>query len=245
MLNGVNFGMDGLSLDNTTWYNSKTGDSFKVRSNYFEDNNMILQAYDGRQFNLNQLNDYVQIKGEPPKGPINPPKHVKDEIPPEVASMLASKDEPTVEEFMDPEDLAILNGMKATNDTVPQSRALKQDGIQFPVMLSSQKKATNYDIIDRALSKTDMPDFVINMKWKNFPQMELKMLSDIMDVPMDEITDYYLNKITNEFDDFLDNMKEQLKSYLMERMVEPTQPETVKPKPTKKSTKTNETRKTK
>ena len=58
------FGIDGPVLDDTIWYNAKTGDSFKVRSNYFEDNNMVVQTYDGRRFNLNQLTDYLQWTGK-------------------------------------------------------------------------------------------------------------------------------------------------------------------------------------
>ena len=109
-MNNVNFGMDGLSLDNTTWYNPKTSDSFKVRSNFFENNEMILQAYDGRSFNLKNMNDYVQYTGKTPPPKLEPKS---EPIPDEVLNLI-NNEQPDQDNYMLPEDEVLI---KQSNQT--------------------------------------------------------------------------------------------------------------------------------
>lgn len=216
MMNGINFGMDGLTLDGTTWFNEKTGDSFTVRSNFFEDNNMILMTTDGRKISYAQLSGYVQVHGQVPKKPKDTPKpNKKETLPPEVANILETEDNPGPDSFIDPEDLAMING---ANMSTNNPKALKQDGLQLPQHY--KPKTTNHDIIERALSKAEMPKWNIAMKWTNFPKREIEMLTEVMDVPMEEVTNYYLDKITSEFDEFMNGIGDQLKEYLTKKVNE-------------------------
>ena len=57
-MNNVQF-TDGPSMQGV-WLNPKTGDSFKVRDTFFEDNNLIVMTADGRKLGFDQINDYVQ-----------------------------------------------------------------------------------------------------------------------------------------------------------------------------------------
>jgi hypothetical protein len=220
------FGIDGPVLDDTIWYNAKTGDSFKVRSNYFEDNNMVVQTYDGRRFNLNQLTDYLQWVGKdlPPKNPTpQPSKAVKEELPPEIAAEIGEAPE---EGLIDPEDLAMISGAKPA--APKESRQLN-----LPV---SKTQASNRAFIEKALCKAKFPNWSIVMKWPNFPQNEISLLFCSMDIPIDEIADYYLDNITQEFDSFMGNIKKQLRNYLIEKIIPKEEPE-VKTKAVKTTTK--------
>ena len=75
------------------------------------------------------------------------------------------------------------------------------------------------------------------MKWPNFPQDEIKLLHSVMGIPIDDIADYYLNNIINEFDSFVGNLKSQLSDYILDKITpqdeeakSPTKPKVTKPK---------------
>ena len=208
------FGIDGPVLDDTVWYNAKTGDSFKVRSNYFEDNNMIVQTYDGRRFNLNELTEYVQWTGKdaPPKK-ADAPQTTKEDLPPEIAAEIG--DAP--ESLIDPEDLAMISGSKPA--APKESRRMNVPAPQ----------TSNRAFIEKALSKAKFPNWNIMMKWPNFPHDEIALLHRAMDIPIDEIADYYLDNITKEFDSFMGNIKKQLSSYLTEKIIPKDNDEPKKP----------------
>ena len=82
MVNNVTFNMDGPTITGH-WYNTKTGDSFTVRDSFFEDNQLIIQATDGRIFGYDQLQDYIQSKEK-----IEIPKPQNNIIPKEVINEL-------------------------------------------------------------------------------------------------------------------------------------------------------------
>ena len=228
------FGIDGPVLDDTVWYNAKTGDSFKVRSNYFEDNNMVVQTYDGRRLNLNQLTDYVQWTGKdlPPKKSAAPAKPVTEELPPEIAAEIGEAPE---ESLIDPEDLAMIQGASFQAARKIADATTKGAGIKSsaPVTTTSAP-TTNRAFIEKALSKAKFPNWSIVMKWPDFPQNEIALLHSAMDIPIDEIADYYLDNITKEFDSFMGNIKKQLSSYLINKIIpkddanEKTKPSTKK-----------------
>lgn len=82
MVNNVTFNMDGPTITGH-WYNTKTGDSFTVRDSFFEDNQLFIQATDGRVFGYEQLQDYIQSKEK-----IEMPKPQTNNIPMEVMNEL-------------------------------------------------------------------------------------------------------------------------------------------------------------
>lgn len=222
-MQGINFGMDGLSLDGTTWYNPDTGDSFKVRSNFFEDNNMILQTTDGRRISLDKMDGYVQWQGsgQPPKGPLESPKQVKQDIPTEILAELASSDNP---EDILPEDLALISGASPVS---PRKQ---------PESVARSTQNPNHDIIDRALKKTKTPDWSVVMKWPKFPENEITLLHTVMDIPMDEIADYYMGCIQDEFNEFMNNIRSQITDYIQSKLRKDEPPTTTKDKTPQKTT---------
>ena len=215
---GVQFGMDGLSLDGTTWYNPKNNSVVKIKSNYFEDNTMKLQCDNGRIMTLEQLSDYVQWtgKGEPPKTPIQHTPTRSNELPPEVSAMLSTSPDSVSSDIL-PEDLDIIQGKnKRINiDNNPLLQAM--NGIQT-VSAAVVTTSANYNIIDRALNKTTSPSWDLSMNWNNFPKKEIELLSSVMDIPIDEIVDYYFDKMKKDFNKSFDKAKIQLQNH-MEKML--------------------------
>jgi hypothetical protein len=65
-------------------------------------------------------------------------------------------------------------------------------------------KLSDQPIVDKALSKTELPELKIELVWNKYPEREIEMLKDIMDIPVDEIIQWYINK----FD--LDNIRQQI-----------------------------------
>lgn len=232
------FGMGGPVLDNTTWWNSTTGDSFTVRNNYMEDNDMIILTTDGRTFKMSQLaNGYVQWHGEgrPPKQPIQPAKPTtvqEADLPPEVASEIAT-DSP--EDLIDPEDLAMINGANALQAPVPPAPQLPKTKAAVAITQPAAP-ANDTAIIERALKKAKDPNWSLSMKWPGFPQDEIKLLHTVMGIPIEDIADYYMNKIVGEFDSFMDNIKDQLSDYILGKIAGEAEP---KIQPYKKPAKTN------
>lgn len=199
-MNNVYFGMDGMSLDGTYWHNPKTGDSFMIRSNYFEDNRMIITTSDGRSFDMDKMKDYVQTKNLVPK--TTPAPSISD-LPQEVIDIMDTG-ETTAESYIDPEDLAMIQGYSETPN--PSVNTSKKVALRNP----------NEEIIERALSKTKKPEWKLSISWPDFPQKELDMLITVMDVPMSDIEDYYLRHIQADFnsESFMDNIKSQLGDYI-------------------------------
>lgn len=215
---GVQFGMDGPSLDGTTWYNPKTNDVIRIKSNYFEDSVMKVQTSDGRNLTLDRLKDYVQWKGsgEPPKTPV---KENKEELPPEVAAMLVDNNTNNdVANTMDdilPEDAALIQPKRVS---INSSNSDYHPFSNHYSSLNTPQNTDNYNIIDRALNRASKPDWNLVMKWSNFPQKELDMLLSVMDIPVEEISDYYMNKIKQDFNDFIKDIKSQLSSYIKSKI---------------------------
>ena len=61
MNTGMTFGMEGPQFTGW-WVNPKTGDKFNAIDAFFEDNQLLIKAADGRLFTYNQIQNYVQTK---------------------------------------------------------------------------------------------------------------------------------------------------------------------------------------
>ena len=180
-----------------TWVNPATGDTFTVKDSFFQDNQYMVQTTDGRMIGYDQLQNYVQtdsnkemesIKKQAQKGS----KNILDDVPDNILAMMDStgKDDtaslaPDGDFGMLPEDAALLKGTPlgsagATPIPAGNSRLYVQ-------------QSPNYTIIEKALKKTQMFDINHIVSWSNFPTREIEMLTDVMDIDINEIVDYYVN----------------------------------------------------
>ena len=177
---GVMFGMDGPNMEGT-WYNPQTGDSFTVRNSFFEDSQYIVQTTDGRILNYNQIQNYIQ-SDKPIEMP-KPESKKSNDLPAEVAELLA-------DDYTDLES-------EAMSLITPKPLGNLAQPTPAPVMEVSPRGVDSV-VIERALNKCSLPNLQVGIEWDNFPVNEVKFLIDMMDVDLDDVIGYYLNKVDIE-----------------------------------------------
>ena len=208
---GMMFGGEGPVM-NGTWYNPITGDAFTVRDSFFEDNQYVITTTDGRYLRYDQIQNYIQsdMKLEDLKQIKNSRENVplKEQLPPEVSNLIDTDDSTVKTEdsyyndLLLPEDEIYVNNTmnKATsfgNLNKPTVENYDKNDAKLPITSVSMNSA----IIEKALKNTVKPNFSINVEWPNYPSKEIEMLKDIMEIPSDEIVEWYLDNI--QFNDFI------------------------------------------
>lgn len=188
-MNGMNFGMEGPQVTGW-WYNPTTGDKFNAVDNYFEDNNLLIKTADGRLLNYNQIQNYVHVedpKSIPDKPITTKSKKQNDEIPAEVLAEIDNGEEDG-------------GGLLIPEDNI-FGRPIKQNpsaelGNIYSGSEQVQPAIQDFAIIDRALSGKEIPNPVAQISWDEFPKREIEMLVDVMNIPEDEIVEYYINRVS-------------------------------------------------
>lgn len=208
---GMMFGGEGPVM-NGTWYNPNTGDAFTVRDSFFEDNQYVITTTDGRYLRYDQIQNYVQsdMKLEDLKQIKNSRENVplKEQLPPEVSNLIDTDDSAVKTEdsyyndLLLPEDeIYVNNTMNKTtsfgNINKPTVENYDKNDTKLPITSVSMNSA----IIEKALKNTVKPNFSINVEWPNYPSKEIEMLKDIMEIPTDEIVEWYLDNI--QLNDFI------------------------------------------
>ena len=190
---GMMFGGEGPVMTGT-WYNPHTGDAFTVRDSFFEDNQYVVTTTDGRYFRYDQLQNYIQsdMKLEDLKK-MKIENKQEEKLPSEVSNLI---DGDEYSSMMLPEDQAILNQSKPLGNINSVNSNSTQIKLESPVNTNM-----NSVIIEKALKNTTKPDFSINVKWDDYPEKQIEMLKDIMEIPSDEIVEWYLDNI--QFNDFI------------------------------------------
>lgn len=195
---GMMFGGEGPVM-NGTWYNPHTGDAFTVRDSFFEDNQYVVTTTDGRYFRYDQLQNYIQsdLKLEDLKQMNETKEKTNELLPPEVSNLIdKSDDEDPVGILPDDLDLIKPRSLGNLGDKPTVANYVKDD-----VKLTVAPVNMNSAIIEKALKNTIKPNFSINVEWSNYPSKEIEMLKDIMEIPSDEIVEWYLDNI--QFNDFI------------------------------------------
>lgn len=208
MHNGLMFGMEGPNMEGT-WYNPKTGDSFTVRNSFFQDNQYIVQTMDGRVLDYNTLQEYVQ-SDRPIEMPKPQPK--QESLPAEVENLIEDSSDNMYDIL--PEDLDMINGSpKSLGNLATPINHLQGDPI---VSAPYTQVDQNFAMIEKALAKKSMPEIQVAIDWQNFPQREMDMLIDIMDVNEDEIIDWYTNQIDINY--LAECLKEVIKDHIHKQL---------------------------
>lgn len=188
-MRGIMFNGDGPTMSGT-WYNVKTGDSFTVRDTFFEDNRMIIQTMDGRMLDFERIQDYVQSNQ-----PIEMPNK-QEVLPAEVESLLGDNTsggfEMTNEELIELQALTNPTSNQPKLGNIYNGNSGLDEGLGTTI---SVPVLTNNSIIDKALSKRDLPNIQIGIDWDKFPSREINMLMELMDVDGLEIIEWYISKL--------------------------------------------------
>ena len=166
-----------------TWYNPTNGDSFTVADSFFQDNQYIVKTTDGRLLDYNFIQHYIKSDKPIPK---QPTEQKKEKLPEEVANLLANNDDDILEE-----DLQLISNNNLGN--------LKDNQRNNPSQKTHTQPTTNVStelvIVQKALSKTSEPLMNIDITWNNFPSKEIGLLTEVMDINVDDVISYYLSQI--------------------------------------------------
>lgn len=195
---GMMFGGEGPVM-NGTWYNPHTGDAFTVRDSFFEDNQYVVTTTDGRYFRYDQLQNYIQsdMKLEDLKQMHETKENTNEILPLEVSNLIDKADDEDPIGIL-PDDLDLIKPRSLGNlGDKPTVANYVKDDVKLPVAPVNMNSA----IIEKALKNTIKPNFSINVEWSNYPSKEIEMLKDIMEIPSDEIVEWYLDNI--QFNDFI------------------------------------------
>lgn len=193
--NGMMFGGDGPIMQGN-WYNPHTGDAFTVRDSFFEDNQYVVTTTDGRYLRYDQIQNYIQsdMKLEDLKK-LKAENSVKEELPAEVANLLENVDsnDPYFG-MMHPDDLMI-GSVKPSLGNLSDNRNndyIKESPIkEMPIKHQTMNEA----IIEKALKNAPKPEIKVDISWEVYPEKQIEMLKDVMEIPEDEIIDWYLDNI--------------------------------------------------
>lgn len=172
MNNGIMFGDQGPLMEGT-WYNPSTGDSFTVRDSFFEDGQYMVTTTDGRMLGYNLIQNYIKSDR-----PIEVPTKPKQEtLPNEVESLLATDD------------------LVADTDIYGIGSPSLGNINASPTTPMFTQETSNNGIIAKALGKASKPEVVANITWNDFPKRQIEMLSEIMEIDMKEIVEWYASQL--------------------------------------------------
>ena len=175
------------------WYNPKTGDSFKVRDTFFEDNNLAIMTTDGRRMDYNMISEY--IKGEPKdleaikksdiKKPVSVsiPGSVLDEV-----AQVSKEDNDDYNNYITDED------KKLIRENIYEIKNEKMSELPRSAVNSKYNEDEDMILIRRVLKKSTSPSILCNIQWQKFPLRQIEML-DMMGVDLQKIADYILQDI--------------------------------------------------
>lgn len=245
----MTFGTEGPMMSGT-WYNPKNGDAFVVRDSFFEDNQYIVSTTDGRYLRYEQLQNYIQtdmkIEDLKKRKAENQVKS-KPEIPAEVASILETPESNNYNDYLLPDEDVLTRGINTSSlGNLYESK---------PVMQTPSPATMNEAIIEKALKNAPKPEIKVDIFWDVYPEKQIEMLKDVMEISEDEIINWYLDNI--DMMEVVDALKDAIRYRIRCKEGNPTQnkisdlvPETAnltyeqlvkekeaKPKKTRKTTK--------
>lgn len=196
-MNGMMFGGEGPVMQGT-WYNPTTGDAFTVRDSFFEDNQYVVTTTDGRYLKYNQIQNYVQtdMKLEDLKKRKVENQRKEESLPAEVASLIEGIDpSDPYAGMMSPDDLMIGNAKPVSLGNLGDNRKPEYVQVPGPIMQTPSPATMNEAIIEKALKNAPKPEIKVDILWDVYPEKQIEMLKDVMEISEDEIIMWYLDNI--------------------------------------------------
>ena len=196
-MNNVQF-TDGPSMQGV-WLNPKTGDSFKVRDTFFEDNNLIVMTADGRKLGFDQINDYVQSQNTDEE--LKAIKAAKNKKAGDLSTI------PDIPE-LDTDDSPVVSGGKLLDDEMSLIRGVRPN-VNVPPSQQTQQRVVHPQQIDminpvikKLFSKIEdhqRPTIKVTVEWDKdkFPLDIYNMLTKYMDVSEDEVRKELMNNFVD------------------------------------------------
>lgn len=201
-MNSITFDMDNLTISGA-WVNPKTGHRFEVRDCYWEDGIYKVQTKAGQVLDFAALENYVQENLQPGEKPMeilsnNSNNELDGNIPSEVLSELV------------PDNEGELNGISPDEESLIYGKSLENPPVNnhYNQNFIGTQKSTNYDIIDKALSKhLNSLKFellikdtrkVNSKKGAKFEDAISMLLHHFDDIKKEEVIDYIVDNSLNK-----------------------------------------------
>ena len=213
-MNSITFDMDNLTISGA-WVNPKTGHRFEVRDCYWEDGIYKVQTKAGQVLDFAALENYVQENLQPGEKPMeissnnsNNSNQIDGNLPSEVLS-----------ELLPDSGDSIGNGLMSSDETsLIYGNSLENSLNNNRIIVGNKNNSnTNYDIIDKALSKhlTSLKFELLikdtkkinSKKGAKFEDAISMLLHHFDDIKKEEIIDYIV-------DNSLDKIKQSLKKII-------------------------------
>ena len=213
-MNSITFNMDNLTISGA-WVNPKTGHRFEVRDCYWEDGIYKVQTKAGQVLDFAALENYVQENLQPGEKPMdissnnsNNSNQIDGNLPSEVLS-----------ELLPDSGDSIGNGLMSSDETsLIYGNSLENSLNNNRIIVGNKNNSnTNYDIIDKALSKhlTSLKFELLikdtkkinSKKGAKFEDAISMLLHHFDDIKKEEIIDYIV-------DNSLDKIKQSLKKII-------------------------------
>jgi hypothetical protein len=139
------------------------------------------------------------------------PQKSAETIPAEVAELIADDD------YILPEDAALLQGNPVSlgNLADTQARTIEYS-TGYSQVTGPMIELNDFNIIDKALSKKQLPDIQVGIDWNNFPEREINMLLDIMEIKIEDIVRWYTNQV--DVDHVAACLRSAIETYILNRM---------------------------
>lgn len=179
--------MTGVNLEGW-WYDHRKKKNIRVVDQFFEDNNLFVKTADGAVLPYSSIMNCVKTD-KPVKIEETKPKQSNRPIPKEIL------DEIETDDVMLDDDALLIAGLTTSNNT-PEPKNLYHSGTNY----------SNSNILDKAFSKIPAPISEYEIVWEGYSEI-VKMLTEVMDITEDEITDYVTNKY---FSDSKFNFKDKI-----------------------------------
>lgn len=170
-----------------TWFNPKTGHSFKAKDTYIEDNKMYVVTTEGQRIDYDMLSQYVK-SDNPDKDMkmFSKPQPAADVLPPEVREAIIPVD--TDDSLMTDEDKALIYGGSTVKNNILEKP------VQNNLGNIHQPEDEDTLLVRRMLKKSENPTIDCKISWKGFPLKQMDML-DTMGVDYEKIADFYMKDL--------------------------------------------------
>lgn len=183
-------------MQGTTWYHPRTGAKFTIKDMAFDASGEVqVFTTDGRILSASVMSEYIQ--SDKPLGSIS-------KVPPMPKIDLSGLDEETPLTPVNPEpmfDHSLKDIPSPVTKTTPTLAPIQEDEL----------------IISKALKKLVLPEIQNQYVWSQYPETEINMLVDIMDIDKGAIIDYIVKKTFEN--GFIEKVKDEYKKFVRSKII--------------------------
>lgn len=112
--------------------------------------------------------------------------------------------------------------VNTNNDILPEDVELLSGNLHNSIKtpIYEPQQSPDMQIIKRAVGEKSTPKIKTSFEWNSFPEKELNMIIDIMNVSIDDVVKFYVDKLDK--DTVIEAIKKDLQSYI-EKKLKPIQ----------------------